>query len=108
MRWLAFLSVICFGVAVVLFSDANSGTHLKTANVRGTFTYGEAKQLGLATPPLPSQVGLPPCHPDPNWPGFTSEDDTRSIPNDAPSCASDPRKSMYSVEVANPAPGIPP
>jgi hypothetical protein len=100
---------LILAAAAVLLSASSSGAR-PADHIQGVFTYEEMKRLGLPTPPEPAELGLPACNLDPNWPGFKTAEEARQAAAAAapePSCAMDPRKSMYSVGFPNPAPGPP-
>src|SRR5919198_1835025 len=74
----------------------------------GTYGYAQAKQLGLRTPPTPEQVGLPTCHPDPMWQGFSEAAAAARAVAAAPEravCAADPRTGTFSTGVPAPHAG---
>ena len=72
----------------------------------GSFTYSQAVLHGIPTLPTPAQLGLPPCHPDPTWKGFSSpaaaEAALQGAAAEASECAADPTQVVYSVGVPGP------
>lgn len=59
-----------------------------------------------AKPGLETRLGLPICHPDPNWHGFASAEDAlraAGTGDEPPTCAADPHEAIYSTG-SGPAP----
>lgn len=110
-RWLSpprvvILTALSVGSLLALASASSA----EAPPVHGNFTYAEARANGIPTLPTPDQLGLPACHPDPNWKGFSSAAEAeQAVPaaENAPECAADPTQVIYSVGFPAPEPTPP-
>jgi hypothetical protein len=76
----------------------------------GSYTYDEARTLGIATLPEPSELGMAACNPNPLWHGYATREEAALAAllaqNERPVCAADPRGVIYSVGLPTPYPEL--